>query len=127
MGRPQMHGIGNQLRPYDPATTPPPITKESARARRAGSTPSAAAKRNERITAAYAPPKKVARQNSQNELSTTAIAASTPTSTPQPSPARKAAPRPCRRAIAPAGENHQANPPTNIKTTHINQKRSSRH
>src|SRR3546814_12070905 len=115
MGRPQMHGIGNQLRPYDPATTPPPITKESARARRAGSTPSAAAKRNERITAAYAPPKKVARQNSQNELSTTAIAASTPTSTPQPVPARQAARRPCRRAMAPAGKIHPALPTKKAK------------
>src|SRR3546814_9525396 len=68
-----------------------------------GLTPSAAAKRKESTTAAYDPPKKVARQNSQNEPITTASAASKPTSTPQPAPARNAMRRPYRRAIAPAG------------------------
>src|SRR3546814_13101100 len=80
-----------------------------------GLTPSAAAKRKESTTAAYDPPKKVARQNSQNEPITTASAASKPTSTPQPAPARNAMRRPYRRAIAPAGSMQAAMPTTKME------------
>ena len=101
--------------PTTPATTPPPITKDRARGRNAGETPSAAANRNDSTTAAYAPPKKVARQKSQNELDTMAAAASNPTSTPQAVPARNAARLPWRRAMAPTGMMQAAMPTTKME------------
>src|SRR5919112_2452125 len=91
------------------------MTVDRARGRRAAGTQSAAAKRKESTTAAYAPPKNIATQKSQKEPCKTAREANNPTRTPDPVPVRKAARRPWRRAMAPAGRVQAAMPTTKIE------------
>ena len=72
--------------PSTPENTPPAMTQDNARGRNAALAVSAAAKRNDCTTEAYSPASSVAKQYSAKDCSSSAPAATTPASAPQPLP-----------------------------------------